>query len=60
VCALAVRLLSGEILAIEDDGGLQWRATATQLALVSGKTGEPVVVLSGDAYDVAEMLATIG
>jgi hypothetical protein len=59
VRALAVRLLSGEVLAITGQGGLEWRATAIQLALVSRKTGEPMVVLSGDAYDIAEMLATI-
>jgi hypothetical protein len=59
VRALALRLLRGEIIAFVDHGGRPWRASATQLVLVSRETGERVVVVDGDAYDVAERLSTL-
>jgi hypothetical protein len=59
VRALAVRLLRGEIIARVDQAGGSWRASATELVLVSRETGEGVVVFAGDAYEIAETLATI-
>jgi hypothetical protein len=59
VRTLALRLLRGEVVAFVDHGGRPWRASATQLVLVSRETGERVVVLEGDAYDIAEKLSTL-
>lgn len=56
---LAVRLLLGEIVTRFDHAGSQWRASATELVLVSRETGERVVIVAGDAFDIAARLATI-
>jgi hypothetical protein len=59
VRAFAVRLLAGETIALVDRAGRHWIASATQLVLVQQETPARVLVLEGDAYDVAVELATI-
>jgi hypothetical protein len=60
VRAPALRLLDGEVIEHVDKQGRRWRATATALTLVAPKTGEDILVVEGDAYEIAERLRTLG
>ncbi len=60
VRALALRLLDGEVIEHVDKQGRRWRATATALTLVAPKTGEDILMVEGDAYEIAERLRKLG
>ncbi len=49
--AIAVRLLAGEALELDDEHGRHWRATASALSWVLA--GEAAPVVEGTAGDVA-------
>jgi hypothetical protein len=50
---IAVRLLRGEVLELEDEDGRRWRADARSLHLVLPGSRESGVVLEGTAADIA-------
>ncbi len=53
---LAVRLMRGETIEVEDASGRRWRATQRRLSEVA-RAGETRKVMSSDAFDVACRLA---
>jgi hypothetical protein len=56
---LAIRLLRGEVVQLEDEHGRRWRGEAGRLLVVLPGNGEAAAVLEGDAFDVAERLADL-
>jgi hypothetical protein len=59
VCGFAQRLIRGEIIGLVDERGREWIASASFLFLISRDAREGVVVVRGDAFDVAHRLSAV-